>query len=150
MKCLTKNKMNYTQRRLEEFAYQLKRTKECQIVLDHNPVWCGDCFACSECGKIFITASVANKSITQAIAEERDRMREWATEKKSVLEKKEEEHHKKFLQDEIRYKHNPTANNLEIMRLHEGSTSAYSGGLTQGKIESLDDILSFIDKQFTR
>jgi len=67
--------MNYTQRRLEEFAYQLKRTKECQIVLDHNPVWCGDCFACSECGKIFITASVANKSIAQAIAEERERMR---------------------------------------------------------------------------
>jgi len=90
--------------------------------------------------------SFLSESIDQAIAEERERVREWATEKKSVLEKKEEEHHKKFLQDEIRYKHNPTANNLEIMRLHEGSTSAYFGGLTQGKIEALTDLLSSLDK----
>ena len=66
--------MTYTEKILEEFAYQVKRTKECQIVLDHNPVWCGDCFACSECGKIFITAGVANESIAQALAEERVRV----------------------------------------------------------------------------
>jgi len=43
-----------------------EENKECQLVLDHNPVWCGDCFACSKCGQIFVTAGVANVSVHQA------------------------------------------------------------------------------------
>jgi hypothetical protein len=28
--------------------------KSCELYLDHKISWCGDCFACENCGKIFI------------------------------------------------------------------------------------------------
>ena len=46
----------------EEYAYQLKRT-DCKSILDHDVNWCGDCYACANCGKKFITAIVANEAL---------------------------------------------------------------------------------------
>ena len=48
----------------EEFAYQVKRTV-CRSIFDHQVNWCGDCYACSNCGKRFITAGVANEALSQ-------------------------------------------------------------------------------------
>ena len=61
---------------------------------------------------------------------------------KEELEKLEKEHHEQFLADERRYKFNPSTSNLEVMKLHEGSTSAYTGGLRWGKIEAITSIIT--------
>lgn len=63
---------------------------------------------------------------------------------KQGLEKLEKEHHEQFLVDERRYKFDPSANNLQVMKLHEGSTSAYAGGIRMGKIEALTEAQNII------
>ena len=69
---MTQNKI------FKEYAYQLKRT-DCKSILDHDVNWCGDCYACANCGKIFITAGIANEAILterkKAIEQTKDRKR---------------------------------------------------------------------------
>lgn len=46
----------------EEWAYQLAGN-DCNAVFNHEVYWCGDCYACSKCGKRFIPADVANQAL---------------------------------------------------------------------------------------
>lgn len=60
---VTSDKIEATVKQFQEYAYQLKRTN-CELVLDHDIYWCGDSYACSKCGKVFIWAGIANEAIT--------------------------------------------------------------------------------------
>ena len=60
-------------------------------------------------------------------------------EKEQVLKAHSEAHHEQFLKDELAHKHGQTLKTLEVMKMHEGSTSAYRGGILDGKMEAIQD-----------
>jgi len=63
------------------------------------------------------------------------------------IQDKEDQHRKEFDIDAERYKYNPSEANLAVMKMHEGSTSAYIGGLAWGKIQTISDQISHLEAQ---
>ena len=64
--------MNKEKREQFELEYAFHTGKKCEMFLDHNPMWCGDCYACGNCGLIF----VEKRATRLAAKEERERFLE--------------------------------------------------------------------------
>ena len=81
-------------------------------------------------GKVFLKRQTL--ALLQALHDELE-------EKEQVLKAHSEAHHEQFLKDELAHKHGQTLKTLEVMKMHEGSTSAYRGGILDGKMEAIQD-----------
>ena len=73
-------------------VYAWETDKKCELYLDHNPQWCGDCFACSECGLKF-SADVAETinglrfALKDSIEKEKEAKQALLAELKGEIEK---------------------------------------------------------------
>lgn len=62
--------MTRVERAREVFAFcEDDRDPECDWI-DHKPTWCGDCYACADCGLVFVRITDAAREV----AEERKRI----------------------------------------------------------------------------
>jgi len=65
--------MTNKQNKIEEInAFAPEDRGHCETYLDHDPYWCGDCFACSKCGLIFISKQALKEREEEIRREERE------------------------------------------------------------------------------
>ena len=49
----------------EEYSFKGENPEKCEIICDHEIYWCGDSYACNNCGLRFIPAKWANAKISK-------------------------------------------------------------------------------------
>jgi len=56
-----------------------KAKKNCELILDHNPVWAGDGYFCSKCGLKFISENERKKAILKVLEKVRHCLGMWVS-----------------------------------------------------------------------
>lgn len=51
----------------EDYAFVGENPGSCQMILDHNVDWCGDCYACANCGLKFVPISSVHTAEEKAM-----------------------------------------------------------------------------------
>ena len=84
----------------------------------------------------------ANTLHTQKMADLREAMEG----KRELALLSNQKHIEEFERDSRAYKANPDKRNLQIMKIHEGGDAGYRGGMIEGKIDTLSEVLSLLDE----
>lgn len=82
----------------EEYSFKGERPEKCEMICDHIIYWCGDSYACNDCGLRFIPAKWANSKIAELLKSQAEQLEgiygfspdDWEKKKQELLKSQKE------------------------------------------------------------